>query len=92
MDWSKLDFQDWIDISEGFTFVVEGYDYQGKCIECIEIKNVIIAKQRMEYNKLHRKDMKNINLLAVRNQDLNDFYDKDEYWADIERWERGEVK
>lgn len=92
MDWNKLSFKDWVDISKGFTFIVDSFDYRGESVECIEIKDVVFAKQHFEYNKLHRKDLKNINLLAVRNQDLSDFYNRGEYWADIERWEREEVK
>lgn len=93
MNWDNLEINDWIDLQGGFVFYVELYDENGFRNSDV-FDSVIFAKQEMEYIKLHEKSIKQIHIVAVKNdiESIRDYERLEEYWADVDSWIREEVR
>jgi hypothetical protein len=93
MNWDNLEINDWIDLEGGFIFYVELYDEIG-FRNSIGYDSIKFAKQEMEYIKLHEKSIKQIHIVAVKNdkESICDYERLEEYWADVDSWIRKEVR
>lgn len=92
MNWDNLEVDDWINIEGGFVFYVDRYIDKVR-VASKRLESVTMAKELMEHIKKYEKDIDEVQIIAVRktDEDIFDFENFDEYWANVDIWIREEV-
>lgn len=93
MNWNYLEVYEWIDMECGFVFYVDMYIDKVR-VASKRFESVIEAKELMEHIKKYEKDIDEVQIIAVKktDDDIFDFENFDEYWANVDIWIREEVK
>lgn len=92
MNWDNLEVDDWIIMEGGFVFYVDSYIDKVR-VASKRLESVTMAKELMEHIKKYEKDIDEVQIIAVRktDEDIFDFENFDEYWANVDIWSREEV-
>lgn len=93
MNWDNLEVDDWIIMEGGFVFYVDSYIDKVR-VASKRLESVTMAKELMEHIKKYEKDIDEVQIIAVRktDEDIFDFENFDEYWANVDIWSREEVR
>lgn len=93
MNWDNLELDDWINRECDFVFYVDRYIDKVR-VASKRFESVTMAKEVMELIKKYEKDIDEVQIIAVRktDEDLFDFENFDEYWANVDIWIREGVK
>lgn len=93
MNWDNLEVDDWINMEGGFVFYVDRYIDKVR-VASKRFESVTMAKELMEHIKKYEKDIDEVQIIAVRktDDDIFDFENFDEYWANVDIWTREEVR